>query len=931
MKKIRRNALSVALINAFGASVLLVAGDAAAQQAQRVEKIEVTGTNIKRTDTETPSVVQVITREQIERSGAASVAELLREVPAIAGGSLQDFDRGTGFSPGQATVALRGLGSVATLVLLNGRRIAAAPVADPNAGQGSAFNVNTIPLSAIERIDILKDGASAIYGSEAIAGVVNIILRKDYRGAELSWSHWQKLDQFEDMNYRTEQISGAIGFGDIARDRYNVLAAVDFFKRDPQRLQESGSGVRNDDYRRLAARDVPLGSAFTSPPNFRREGTPGSGVFNTRLPVDPRCPVDSRVTIAGTTQVECRINQFQFIDLISETERAGIMGRATYQLTPNITAFAEAGWSKTESTTKSSPATLGDTPATWFNRAGQRFSYTLVLPVGHPDNPANVPVGLRYRFLDLGPSISKTEQEVSRVVAGLNGTFGAWDWETGVIFEKNEISNRQNSFLHFPTLLAAINSGTYRFGGTNPQSLLDSLHPSAGSDGESKVTGWDLRVSRELMQLRTGPVGLAAGVEARREEMNIVSDPRLVAGEFINVASTGMSGERTVWSVFGELSIPVLKNLEAQLAARHDHYSDFGNATTPKVGLKWNATDTLAARATYARGFRAPSLFQISTAQVQAFVTVADPLRCVDGVPVPGGEALDCARSTSALISANSSVQPEKSTSNTVGFIWSPNSNHSLSIDRWYVHRMDFIDIFDITTVLRNEGNPNFQGGSVIRNPNPATWLPGVPNSGPLQSILVGFGNFGDQAIQGYDLDARAKVPLGAWGRLNLEANLTYYDKVLWQLSTPNPNYISGNGNFFFYSAPRVRSQLTATWDTGPWSILGRYNYVGGWYYGEPTSVDDQGNLISGPLSCYLGSTSATLAFLGRCYVEAFETWDAGVTWTGFKNLKVGVLVRNLTNKAAPYDPNQTTRGFNPTFHNPYGRYLQFNVSYKFK
>src|SRR5687768_2564645 len=194
MMQIKRKKLPAALMTALGAGVLLAATSAGAQQAQRVEKIEVTGTNIKRTDVETPSVVQVITREQIERSGATSVAELLREVPAIAGGSAQDFDGGTGFQRGNQTASLRGLGSVATLVLLNGRRIAPAPYADPNLGQGSSYNLNTIPISAIERIDVLKDGASAIYGSDAIAGVINIILRKDYRGAEIAWSHWQKLD-----------------------------------------------------------------------------------------------------------------------------------------------------------------------------------------------------------------------------------------------------------------------------------------------------------------------------------------------------------------------------------------------------------------------------------------------------------------------------------------------------------------------------------------------------------------------------------------------------------------------------------------------------------------------------------------------------------------------------------------------------------------
>ena len=163
----------------------------------------------------------VITREQIERSGSTSVDELLRQLPAISGGAAVDYDPGTGFQRGNSTASLRGLGSVATLVLLNGRRVAPAPAADPNVGQGTGFNLNSIPLSAIDRIEVLKDGASAVYGSEAIAGVINIILRKDYRGAEASVNHWQQSDG----KYRADQVSAVVGYGDLAKDRFNVFIA----------------------------------------------------------------------------------------------------------------------------------------------------------------------------------------------------------------------------------------------------------------------------------------------------------------------------------------------------------------------------------------------------------------------------------------------------------------------------------------------------------------------------------------------------------------------------------------------------------------------------------------------------------------------------------------------------------------------------------
>ena len=926
MQRLKKRRISTAIAAAMGASfaMSLAVGNALAQQsAQARERIEVTGTNIKRTDTETPAPVQIITREQIERSGATSVAELLRNVPAIAGGSLQDFNGGSGFNSGNQTASLRGLGSVATLVLLNGRRVAPAPTADPNLGQGTGFNLNTIPLSAIERIEVLKDGASAVYGSDAIAGVINIILRKDYRGGDVQFNHWQN----EDGRYRINQLSGSVGFGDLGRDRYNFLVAAEYLKRSPTSLVDSGSGVRNDAYQILTGRNT-AASALSYPPNARRESAPGSGVFlaSGRLPVDPRCPPELRVSVTATIQ-ECRFNNFDYLNIQSPLERKGVMGRATFQLGANTTAFVEAGFSRTDSIFTSQPPSLdAAAPVTWFNRDGNRFSYTLILPIGHPDNPNNFRIGLRYRFADIGGTTDTIQTDATRAVAGLNGTWGGWDWESALLYSSSKRKEEDNRILYFPAVQAAVNNATYRFFGSNSQALLDSLHPVISNSGESKISSWDIKASRELAQWRNGPVGLATGFEVRREQMDIVSDPRVVAGDFIGLASSTVSGSRNVESLYAELSVPILKSVETSLAARYDHYSDFGGSFTPKVGFKWNATDSLAARGTWGRGFRAPSLFQISNANVQAFnAGIVDPVRCPGGQQAPGAEAEDCNRTISTLIQANTNLQPEKSTSHTYGLIWSPDNNFSASADVWYVHRTNFIDRFSSTVVIQNEFNPNFTGGVVLRNPNPATWLPGIPNSGPILSTIRRFDNFGDTAVRGVDLDVIYKKPLGEWGKLTMDASGTYYDKMLWQLGKGVP-YVSGVGNFYVFEAPRWKGQATLVWDIRDLSFLGRYNYVGKWYYGDPVTT---GGADGG--TCYLSATSATRAYLGECFVSAWETYDLGVAYKGIRNLTVGFQVLNVFDKAAPYDPNQTTLGFNPTFHNPYGRYFQASISYKFK
>ena len=912
--------LCAAIAYAMAAGMTLVTADAFAQQSR--ERIEVTGTNIKRTDSETPSVVQVITREQIERSGSTSVAELLRELPAIAGGAVVDFDPGTGFQRGNSTASLRGLGSVATLVLVNGRRIAPAPSADPNLGQGTAFNLSTIPLSAIDRIEVLKDGASAVYGSEAIAGVINIILRKDYRGAEATINHWQRSDG----GYRADQVSVTAGMGDLAKDRYNVVIAGEFYKRWPVWTRDSGSGVQNDALTFLQGRNTAT-SVSTFPPNVRRESAPNSGAFLTsgRLPVDPRCPVNLRVTPAGSTQQECRFNVYDYLQVTSDLERKGIMVRGTLQLTPNITAWADVMYSKSDYDYTNPPPNIdGITPLTWFNRAGVRQSFQLILPVGHPDNPNPFRIALRYRFLDIGQTDYKVASENDRATVGLQGTFGAWDWETALLYARSKREDNSNAQLYAPLLRQVVADGSYHFypdaRGANSQALLDALHPWLTNEGDSTVKSWDIKGSRELFQMRGGMAAIAAGLEVRKEEMNVASDPRTVGGDIVGLASSTVDGDRNVTSAFVELSLPIIKNLETQIAGREDHYSDFGSAFTPKVGFKWLATPTLAARGTWGKGFRAPSLFQISSSNVQSFQTITDPLRCPNPpTPLPGAETTDCTgRVIASLIQANTHVQPEKSVSHTLGFVWSPTNSLQASLDYWFIHRMHFIDRYSSQFTINHEFDPAF-AGRVGRDPNTATWIAGIPNSGPILSTIRKFDNFGDQVTSGFDLDLQWRFLLGSMGKMNLYSSWTYVDKNDWQFARGDP-YTGGAGNFFANESPRIKGNVTGVWDFRDFETLVRYNYIGHWMYGDNTN------------GCYVGG--ATAAFLGgTCQIADWPTYDVGLTYKGIRNLRIGVLVRNIRNTPAPYDPDTlyTQLGFNGNLYNPYGRYFQFSINYKFR
>ena len=914
----------------LGALVIFTAmAPAFSQQVapQKIDKVEVTGSNIKRVDAETASVIQVITKEDIQKSGVNTVAELLRAVPAISGGALADYNAGNGFARSTTSASLRGLGSIGTLVLLNGRRIAPAAVADPNTGQGQAYNLNTIPLAAIERVEIQKDGGSAIYGSDAIAGVINFILRKDYQGGEITVTSGATTRN----EFRNASVSGTVGFGDLARDRFNVLVSGEYFRREAASFNDP-NGIDNDGYARLTNRNVlSAGASSSTPiPNFFREATLGNGVFNVPLATDPRCPANQRFA----ANAGCRYNGFNDIQLQSRAQRAGFLTRGTIDFTSTLQGVAEFSFTRAINNFVEAPQLLDGTSSgtIWFNRDGERRRFLLSLPAGHPDNPTNgttnVAVGLRYRFSDLGPTYNETTNDAYRGLVGLSGMIANWDWQTALLYSRTERKEVANGRLFFPALVDAVNNQSYRFGGTNSADLIAKLNPYRTSKGNTDLSALDLKANRELFELRGGALAVAIGAEIRRESFSINSDPRQVAGDFVAISSTTVNSSRNVSALFGELIAPILKNVEVQAAVRFDKYSDYGNSTTPKFGVKWKPVDMLAVRANYSEAFRAPSLTQVSTSRVQSFSTVTDPIRCPNGTtPLPGGDAEDCGRKAIAsLFLPTTDLKPERSKSFGAGFIFSPLSNLSFQTDYWEIRRRDQIDRFGPQQVVNNEFTPNFIGGTVQRNQNPASFLPGVPNSGPIETAVRRFLNLGETRVKGIDYEANAKFKLGT-GTLGLNGQATWIIRYDYQFEKGGRTD-NGAGNFLLFETPKLRASWGASYTESDYSMFFRYNYTGGWDYGDPSNRNSAN--LSDP-SCYLSATSPSLAYLGRCQVKAWTTVDIGGSYNGLRNWVFSAVLRNIEDKRAPYDPNQTTLGFNPSFHNPLGQNLNLSATYRFK
>ncbi|MGZ5584022.1 MAG: TonB-dependent receptor plug domain-containing protein, partial [Usitatibacter sp.] len=495
--------LAAALAAVFAHSAVPVL----AQQAQKVDKIEVTGSNIKRVDAEGPAPVQVITREDIERSGSSTVSEVIRYLPSNSAGSYDETFTGS-FARGSSGVSLRGLGQKSTLVLINGRRMAVYSFAQNLTD--SFVDLNSIPLSAIDRIEVLKDGASAIYGSDAIAGVINVILRKDYIGVEVtlgagSTSRWDGQEA---------HASGAFGFGAPGKDKYNMVVALDYFNREAIWLRDRPR-TSSGDYRDIPGGENLPNSTIGNPGTYlRRPGTTPFGSAS-RQPF-ANCPADRILVFAGTTNCSENINVY--LSGVPETTRYGAYTRGTFEFSPSVSAFAELAFNSNETFTQVQPFSLPS------NQIGPGVAQAIqgVLPVGHNSNPFSVPIEVRYRFDDVGPRQVINTTDATRIVAGLNGSWQAWSWETAAGYTRSKSEQKDKNNIRISGLLAAIADGSYNFvnNAANTQAVYDRIRVAYSRFGDSKLSFADAKVSGELMTMKHGALAMAAGVEMRREDYN---------------------------------------------------------------------------------------------------------------------------------------------------------------------------------------------------------------------------------------------------------------------------------------------------------------------------------------------------------------------------------------------------------------------------
>jgi len=900
---------------------------AMAQDAQGpIQRVEVTGSSIKRATAETASPIQVISREDIAKSGKGTVAEYLQTLTADGAGSLPT-GFGNGFAAGSTAISLRGLGATSTLVLLNGRRM--APFARADDGQKSFTDLSTVPMEAVERIEVLKDGASATYGADAIAGVVNIILRKDFTGLAF------KAEAGESRYHDGEQGKATLtwGTGRLNEDGYNWMINAEVYgnhelkNKDRSDRDWIGHGdIRPWGYAantQFASGYITPGAASPSPAGAIRNPTTGNYVGL------PGCSQFSN-TVAQDPAGGCLWYADQFRSMQPQIGGLNLYTRYTRNLDGDLQVYAEAGYSKRDTEFTLVPPSTSSTVAFPPNAANPtgviNYGNAILLAANHPQNPYGVATRLRYSMFDVGPSKRSADNEFSRFVVGIKGQRFGWDFDAGYTHSQSALDLDYSNMINMRVLQAALGNPASQYfpyyigtqSNKNPASLYAALVTSAKSHSTTELDVVDFKASRELMQLPGGALGLAVGAEYRHLDLDNPSLTGTLDGS-INSSYVAAKGTDDVKAVFLEVAAPVLKTVELTGAVRYDKYRNF-SSTTPKLGAKWTPLKTFALRGTYSEGFRAPGPAESGTqSQSTGNSAVRDPIRCPGGAPAAGGATqADCSITIGAVKVGNPNLQPEESKGYTLGLVWDPLANTSLSLDAWKIKRsneinpLSYVEAAALPTAIRNDNNLVVNG--VV-----------IPNTGTLLLSNAPYQNSSFTEVKGIDLDVKQRFALGNYGRAVV--GLTWSHTSSWLRAEKNGTtfqYAGTHGNCDTSNCagtPKNKVSLNGTWDLNNVSVSAIANFR--------SKMDNV---------YFAGDKCASLFANGSpapngCVLPSFTTVDLSARYRLSANWQIYGSIQNLFDKVAPLDP--LTYGglsYNPMdASGAIGRFFKIGARYQFQ
>ncbi len=590
-------------------------------------KIEVTGSNIKRIEGEGALPVQVIGRDEIAKSGATNAMEIMNLISAnnSAGNvSVGNVIGATTFS--NQTASLRGLGGNFTLILVNGKRLGTFAGGISGA---EGVNLAAIPFAAIERVEVLKDGASAVYGSDAIGGVINFIMRQDFTGVDATAWYGAPTRSGGGDQY---QLMATVGYGDLAKDKWNAFLSVNYSEQ--KSLDQIDRSFSKTSYNPSTGLNTSSGQTF--PGFISTIGAPNGSLDNGNC-VAPEIQIGARCRYDPPDQ--------HGVNSIPDTKQLNLFGSGRYQINADWQAYITGLYSQQQTQFQIQPTPLSDQVPTTATPTG---AATITLQPTSPFYPTQLaadngvggqPLNIRYRCVVCGLRDTTDNNDAWQIVAGAKGTAWNWDFDGSFNYSQNTSKEKvNNGFFQYTQIGALLDSGVVNMFGPNTDAVQQQVNALSIRRQliNSKLSGYgvDLKGSGDIYKLPAGPMALALGLQAGKETLTENFDPLLGVGDVTGYGGNllDISHDRTVWAVFGELNIPILKNLEGNIAVRYDHYSDFGSTTNPKFSLRYQPVPSLLLRGSWGTGFLAPSLYELWNPAAPGLSQpgVSDPLRCPD-------------------------------------------------------------------------------------------------------------------------------------------------------------------------------------------------------------------------------------------------------------------------------------------------------------
>ncbi|SFC03830.1 TonB-dependent receptor [Massilia yuzhufengensis] len=960
--KLKSLPFAVAAIVASGALVGTAPAFAQTTEAAAApQRVVVTGSLISRTNTETPTPVQVLTSADIQKSGKTSVAELLTDLAANGAGTL-----GTGFAGafanGASGISLRGLTVGATLVLIDGHRMAGYPLSDD--AQRQFVDVSSIPFDAIDSIEVLKSGASSLYGSDAIAGVINIKLKKNLTGTRLS----AEYGDTQHGGGKTRRASISSGIGDIDADGYNAFVTLETRKQDNIKVyQREQFGYANRDWRARGGNNINLGvptavNSFLTPTNTPFLYNPSNpanpaGVSNVDNPanyvfLDPtKC--NFQLYRAGGCQVNDRESNIQ-----PATENVNLLVGMTKKLNDNweLALKGSLFQRQSENNRNAAPQAYNPTAFNGFNvvRNGQvtpavgAIPSTLFAPGARVGSGFTNPFAQNARLYgyiaDIGPTLrTDNKSTASRVSADLTGSAYGWDVSAAAGWTKVKVDADYSGNINRQNLYTAIRNGSWNVLGGNAPSLVDAVAPQFNNSLESTLSYADLVGSREILpSFGAGPLSFAAGAHWHKREQNAPPSSLTAIGA-VNNTSAFTIGDETNTAIFAELRATPIKNVELGVSSRYDHYDTYGNSFTPAANFKWTPVSNFGLRGTFARGFRAPNPAEVGNAGSSfTFNSIADPINCPNGSRTTAGNVpTACSFAPPYLQTTNPNLEPEKSKSYTLGIIYEPMRGLNMTLD-YYKIKIENL----VVTRAGNDPSfvPNWVRGPVapidIATGVGTGTVVGTPRAGPILYAESPYINAGSTETHGIEADVRYRWRLANdMGTVSaaLSAAHTFGYKTAvagseYQLAgTQGPSSVGGaTGN------PKQRGQFTLGYNRGPLDVTATVNYTSGFSTIDPalgeTDCATTAEHVGGRL--YFAGLIQPAQY---CNVSSFTSTNLNVQYKLTQNLTLRGAILNLFDKEAPYDVatygnSGAGTSYNASLHQPgaVGRFFSLGVNYTF-